>query len=182
MRIVFRNGRGNFKFENGNHYYGDWLDNKRHGTGKMTFGSGSVYDGKWKEDKRWVDVRCGRFGVVIVVAICRLVQRITTVVHALLISAVAAVASTRQGRPLTALTHYHSSRIPHCVSLTTPRSPLPTRHGKGSYTYANGDKYVGHFDEGLFHGYGVFSYQNQDSYAGYWKAGQRHGENRFPPC
>lgn len=41
VRIVFRNGRGNFKFENGNHYYGDWVDNKRQGIGKMTFGSGT---------------------------------------------------------------------------------------------------------------------------------------------
>ena len=39
-------------------------------------------------------------------------------------------------------------------------------HGQGTYTYARGDKYVGEFKDGEFHGQGTYTFANGDKYVG----------------
>ena len=42
------NGRGAYRWTNGNTYDGDWVEGKRHGKGTHTWASGT-YDGDWTE-------------------------------------------------------------------------------------------------------------------------------------
>ena len=41
-------------------------------------------------------------------------------------------------------------------------------HGKGIYTYQNGDKFNGIFENGKRHGEGVMKYKNNKYVYGYW--------------
>ena len=45
-------------------------------------------------------------------------------------------------------------------------------NGYGTYTYANGDKYVGEFKEGAMHGQGTFITTDGSTYAGEFKDGK----------
>jgi len=44
--------------------------------------------------------------------------------------------------------------------------------GQGTYTYANGDKYVGGMKNGLFHGYGTVTHFNGTITKGIFKGGE----------
>ena len=43
------------------------------------------------------------------------------------------------------------------------------REGQGTYTYANGDQYVGEWKKGLRHGKGTFVHANKKVEKGIWK-------------
>ena len=58
------------------------------------------------------------------------------------------------------------------------------KHGQGTYTFANGDKYVGEHKDGQSHGQGTFTYgQNSewagDKYVGESQDGKRHGQGTY---
>ena len=48
-------------------------------------------------------------------------------------------------------------------------------HGKGTYTWQNGDKYVGDWVAGKHHGKGTYVRQNGDKYVGDWFEGRTQG-------
>ena len=50
------------------------------------------------------------------------------------------------------------------------------RHGKGTWTYANGDVYVGDFFEHKMHGNGIYTLKDGMKYSSTWKDGERVGE------
>lgn len=41
--------------------------------------------------------------------------------------------------------------------------------GKGTYTYPNGNKYEGEWQDDVKSGYGVLQYVNGEKYEGFWK-------------
>ena len=49
-------------------------------------------------------------------------------------------------------------------------------NGEGTYTFANGAKYVGEFKDGLRHGEGTYTFANGAKYVGEWKDGVYHGQ------
>ena len=52
-------------------------------------------------------------------------------------------------------------------------------NGYGTYTWANGDKYVGEYKDGKYHGQGTYTYANGDKYVGEWKDDKRYGQGTF---
>ena len=52
-------------------------------------------------------------------------------------------------------------------------------NGYGTYTGANGVKYVGEFKDGKKHGQGIFTFANGDIYVGEFKDGKEHGQGTF---
>ena len=48
-------------------------------------------------------------------------------------------------------------------------------NGQGTYTYANGDKYVGEFRDDNLNGQGTYTYANGDKYIGEFRNGDSHG-------
>ncbi len=57
------------------------------------------------------------------------------------------------------------------------------RHGKGTYTYGKGenqpDKYIGEFKEDYAHGQGSCTWANGEKYVGEYKNGNRHGKGTY---
>jgi hypothetical protein len=43
------------------------------------------------------------------------------------------------------------------------------KHGKGTYTYLDGDKYSGEFKNGKHHGSGKITYANGKIFRGMWE-------------
>jgi len=51
--------------------------------------------------------------------------------------------------------------------------------GRGRYTWANGDKYVGEWKDGNPHGKGTYTWVAGNKYEGEWKEGNPHGEGTY---
>jgi len=49
------------------------------------------------------------------------------------------------------------------------------QHGQGTLTYSNGNKYVGAYKDGKKNGLGIYSFANGDVDEGEWKEDKRHG-------
>jgi hypothetical protein len=58
--------------------------------------------------------------------------------------------------------------------------PCPTSGFKdncfGSYTWPDGNKYVGEWRDGYFHGQGTFTFADGGKYVGEWRDGKSHGQ------
>ena len=57
------------------------------------------------------------------------------------------------------------------------------RHGHGTYTRANGDKYVGEFRDDKAHGYGTYTWgsgpNNGEKYVGEYRNSEKHGYGTY---
>ena len=49
------------------------------------------------------------------------------------------------------------------------------RHGRGLFTFENGDSYNGEWNNGLMHGYGEYTWSDGQKYAGDWENGKHDG-------
>ena len=59
------------------------------------------------------------------------------------------------------------------------RNEAGQMHGKGTYTYANGNLYEGDFVEDKVHGKGTFTYANGNVYEGDWVEDNMHGKGTY---
>lgn len=50
------------------------------------------------------------------------------------------------------------------------------RHGKGTFYYTNGDKYIGDWVRDVQHGKGIYYFQNGERYEGDYADGERTGK------
>ena len=53
------------------------------------------------------------------------------------------------------------------------------RNGQGTYTYANGDKYVGEYKDDKLNGQGTYTYADGEKYVGAFKDGNYNGQGTF---
>lgn len=142
-------------YENEGQYIGEIKNGLRHGKGKMTYDNGNIYSGDWMND----------------------------VFH---------------GKGTYQKTNGQSSsgdwengylikgRIVFMEGLLNNEEYIgeliysffgyPVPHGKGTYFYINGDKYVGEFVDYKKEGKGIFTWANGDSYCGQWENDEYHGE------
>lgn len=64
------------------------------------------------------------------------------------------------------------STLPACQGTDTTRWSNCFR----SFTFSNGDKYVGEYKDGKKNGQGTYTYADGEKYVGEWKDGKRHGQ------
>ncbi len=60
-------------------------------------------------------------------------------------------------------------------------NPTPSRWSGcfGVYTYANGNKYEGEYENGKRNGYGTFTFADGEKYVGEFKNGNYHGQSIY---
>jgi len=47
-----KEGKGKYRYANGDIYEGQWVDNKKYGLGKFTYAAGSVEEGRWVDNQQ----------------------------------------------------------------------------------------------------------------------------------
>ena len=52
-------------------------------------------------------------------------------------------------------------------------------HGQGTKTYANGSKYVGEYQDGEYHGQGTYTWVSGSKYVGEWQDSKFHGQGTY---
>ena len=52
-------------------------------------------------------------------------------------------------------------------------------NGKGTYTWTDGDEYIGEWKDGVPHGQGTHTWPSGNKYIGQWKDGKKHGQGTF---
>ena len=53
------------------------------------------------------------------------------------------------------------------------------KHGRGTYTFADGDGYEGEYQSDKMHGHGTYTYTNGDVYEGEYQSGKKHGRDTY---
>ncbi len=165
-------GKGTMTYTNGDRYEGFWLANKPDGEGTLLYASGARYEGQFKE---------GVFEG----------QGIMTYADGARYNGLwknnkrhgEGTLTTATGETLTGTwenDHYQAewgsvtfqgdtSNLRNCNTVYCAA-------GLGKFTYKNGDKYIGDFQDGKPQGTGIVYYQNGERYEGQWKTDAPNGK------
>ncbi len=161
----WKSGEGTEFYANGSpKFVGTWKRGRYHGKGVYTFENGDVIKGEWRDG---------------------------------LLEGYAEL-SKRDGCVYTRFYKHDEILMEKLISGTPPPSPDSSRtlkfdngvyegeldfsgrmHGKGVFTYSNGDRYEGGYKEGAKHGKGVFTYADGRSYEGDYEDDMRCGKGIF---
>ena len=195
------NGQGTFTTSSGDKYVGRWNNSKQNGQGVYTFATGETYFGEFKNsffdgqgtythangdrdigewkghDLNGRGIRYLSNGTVLESGIFK--------DGTLIISQYVDPNSfTRIATSSTALAVSEAQRLSLVPIPTEPgESILPVCQGNemrrwsnclGSWTFANGNKYVGEFKDGELNGQGIFT-TTSGKYVGEWKDNETHG-------
>ena len=158
------NGKGTYKYENGDEYTGQWIDgNWEDGEGTYKYASGAAYTGQWKDGEKngkgtytningvkflgdWVNDKLEGKNHV----------QVTTVT-------LDKIKQTE--KPSNA--QYSGCFQGDC------------ENGSGAYKYSNGDVYNGEWKDGERNGSGDYKYSDGDSYTGQWKDNNKNGQGTY---
>ena len=181
-----RHGYGSYIWPDGERYVGEYRDDKRHGEGTYTFADGAKEVGTFKNGKlNGYAVSYAADGTILQQGIWKDDEFLYT-----------------QSPPASGNTEAFVSNLPACPS--NPSAYYDNcygsysyadgetylgewrddkRHGRGIYTWADGDKYAGEFQNGNKHGWGTYTFADGTTYAGQYKddKGQGWGTYTFGP-
>ena len=158
------NGKGTYKYENGDEYTGQWIDgNWEDGEGTYKYASGAAYTGQWKDGEKngkgtytningvnflgnWVNDKLEGKNHV----------QVTTVT-------LDKIKQTEKPS---------NAQYSGCIQGDC-------ENGSGAYKYENGDVYNGEWKDGKRNGSGDCKYSDGDSYTGQWKDNKKNGQGTF---
>ena len=146
---------GEFPFESGETYVGDWAANKKDGFGTKTWTKGHKYEGEWAAGKRqgkgsyWSKAEGGRIRKQY---------------------AGDWVEDKRDGLGIF---------LYKCGDKYEGEWVQNRRHGHGTMVYKNGCRYEGGWADDVRSGLGVFVLANGDRYEGHWLKDKKEGPGRF---
>ena len=171
-----KNGLGIYTRSNGDKYMGEWKKGKKSGQGIWTTASGIKYEGVWENDN-FIREATVNF----------LNQSNSASDYALL--------KNPNNLPPCPKPDYskkteieRTAKWTRCWGSIKAELDTPFKgsfhegewlngvpHGLGTYTFANGDKYVGEWKDGMRNGQGTNTFANGDKYVGEWKDAKYHG-------
>ncbi|MDB2423615.1 hypothetical protein N9X05_16885 [Paracoccaceae bacterium] len=139
----------------GDKYVGDFRDGKRNGQGTYSYADGTVEEGIWKD---------GEF---------QYAKKLSPPVPV-------AKTPTQDDEIISASS---GSELPDCPEYRHP-TKSPWMNCFGTFSWANGDKYVGEFKEDQQHGQGEITFGLEskfvgEKYVGDWKEGKRSGQGIY---
>lgn len=155
-----RSGKGKMYYDNGDKYDGDWENDKKSGNGKMIYYTDlSVYDGEWKENK----TIWGKY-----------YKADSSIIY--------------EGEYKNNLAHGWGKLISG-KDIFEGEFSEGNKKGWGTYTWANGNKYTGQWENNKCNGFGICiitdpvhtlipNCPNAKTYCGYWRNNQQEGFGR----
>lgn len=150
------NGHGVMEYANGDEYDGDWKDGAFHGQGTMIYTSGDKYEGSWEASKRH-----GTGKMILVSGEIQEGDWENDVYQDPFANPVVESDFDFTDKNL------RNCNTVYCES------------GKGTYTYADGSKYIGEFHKGKPQGQGICYYSSGDKYMGNWRDHAPNGEGTY---
>ncbi len=165
-----RNGKGVYRYPNGDVYEGEYKDGKRHGHGIYREADGCIYEGEYKNgvkhgkgiyryahgeeyDGQWKDGNMHGYGVYKY-----------------------ADGGVYEGHRENDLRHGRGIYRYADGSVYEGEYRNDERHGNGAFHEADGGLYEGEWKEGKKEGKGKWRYSNGNVYEGEFMKGQRHGK------
>ncbi|MEL6865080.1 MAG: caspase family protein [Bacteroidota bacterium] len=170
-------GKGTMNFPDGDRYTGQWADDIQHGKGIYYYASGNRYEGQFKRGK--LDGQGRMFyknGSYYIGSWKDNYKDGQGTLHR---------SNGEKVRGLWVAGKFvgdESSPLPQASEEVVVENSLRDcnsnycREGMGSYTYADGSKWIGEFKNGKAEGHGTCYYVNGDKYVGDWKRHAPHGE------
>jgi hypothetical protein len=154
-------GQGRYSFANGNKYVGEFKDDKPNGHGTYSFASGNKYVGQFKDEKRsGLGTLYSRNGAIAQDGIWAEDKFISST------PIQQASVSSQLTDPSLMAPNKAQSNLPACPSSGYLHNCY------GTFTYSNGNKYVGEWKDDKFGGQGtLFLYGRSDKKQGIWSDG-----------
>lgn len=149
-------GDGVYVFTNGEKYKGKFKEGKFNGFGTYNYKNGSKYEGSWKNNKRDGDGKLLDANGQIQYGVWK---------NDVIVSQKEISYKDKSGKEI--VQHDNDNR--NCNRIFC-------KSGKGIYTYKDGSKWVGEFNNGKPYGQGICSYADGRKYEGYWKKNVPQGE------
>ncbi len=154
----YQHGKGEYLFDDGNRYEGMFTEGKFDGQGTMYYADGSIYEGSWKNNyKDGQGIYTDADGEKL---------------EGLWLSGKYLdddLAEEVAEEPQEDKNKILEDDLRNC-------NRLRCEDGVGVYTYGDGSKWIGEFNDGLPQGQGTCYYSNGDKYVGHWKRHAPHGE------
>ena len=88
------------------------------------------------------------------------------------------MATSNRCAPIPATTGLAQSQLPQCPAQRHPITS-PWSNCLGTFTLANGEKYIGEYRDDKRNGQGTYMFSNGAKYVGEWRDDKRHGQGTF---
>lgn len=161
----WKSGEGAEYYENGRiKFKGTWNRGRYHGKGVYTCENGSVIEGEWKDGLLEGEATLSDRDD----CVYKRVYKNGEMVSEKLISG-----TPKPSPDAKRVIKFENGIYEGEVGFTGKM------HGKGVFSYTNGNKYEGGFKEGVKHGHGVFTWANGDVYDGGFENDVRSGSGVF---
>ena len=180
---VFHNCFGTFTYDDGDKYVGEWKENQMHGHGTYTWANGDKYIGEFRDGRNTYGVQYSALG--------RLQGTFSNGEWC-----EACEPNANQLALVREIDPSHLSVLPPCPtsgyfdncfgSYTDADGNKyvgewkdDKRHGQGTSFWADGDQHVGEYKDGEEHGHGTYTWADGDVYVGEFKDGEEHGHGTY---
>ena len=189
-------GHGTITYPDGNKYVGKYNNGKRHGQGTFTWGdgewSGDKYVGEWKNDDR-----TGQGTYTYSNGRKEVGEFKNNKLNGYAIKYFANGSIDQEGIfKDDEFLYAQTKTLPSCPSSGYFHNCFGTytwddgakyigewqndkTHGQGTQTWVSGEKYVGEWQNGKRHGHGTYTFSNGDKYVGKYKNDNRNGQGTF---
>jgi hypothetical protein len=174
-----RNGQGTYSFSNGDKYVGEWKDNNRTGQGIYTYADGKRQEGIWENSNFIREAKVNLPNPSN--------NRVTNADRSTMPTCPQLDYSKAYDLGIGGKTEKWtncSGRFDNKGEVLEGEWLNGLLHGRGTYIFSNGDKYVGEFKEGKKHGRGIFYHLEDDQwkgdkYVGDYKDDKRSGQGTY---
>ena len=180
--IQWDNCVGTYTWANGNKYVGGWQDDKRHGQGTYTWANGRKFVGSYKDGKSHGQGTFTNADGLKFVGVWQDGRRLDgtyTWPNGDILETCPDDASNYQWDDYLQWDNCASEKKFGNEDVYFGGWQDGQMHGQGTYTWANGRKFVGEFQDGNKHGQGTFTWANGNKYVGGWQDDKRHGQGTW---
>ena len=181
------NGKGTFKYENGDEYTGQWIDGEwEDGEGTYKYASGAAYTGQWKDGMKngkgtytningvkflgdWVNGKLeGKNHVQLTLIALDKIKPTEK-------QSDAQYSGCLQGDCVNGSGAYKLSD----GSVYNGQWKDGKFNGQGTYKFKDGTVYNGEFKDGNQNGQGTYKWSDKTAYTGQWKDGKENGQGTY---